>query len=159
MKKQAIILWLALLPVLFFQGCATISPFDQFAYVQATSVKVEVLELMDKSTESFTTHQAAVEAVNTRLSKIIEYERHRPKNQITVRLWNKMFSTDTLGTINENSMIPSYWAKWKKDGKARQIFVEEAKAQVAEGLDMIAELESKKMKPTDSKVAAFLSNP
>lgn len=139
------------------QGCATISPFDQYAYVQVTAVKVDVLELMDQSVEPYQNQEAKIGEVNTRLLKIIEYEKHRPKNGVTVKMWSKLFGVDSLGQFVSTSIIPSYWLKWKKDEKERLVFINEAKSQVADGFDLIAQLESKKIKPTDSQVNAFLS--
>ncbi len=143
--------------IICIQGCATISPFDQYAYVQVTAVKVDVLELMDQSVEPYQSHEAKIGEVNTRLLKIIEYEKHRPKNGVTVKMWSKLFGVDSAGQFISSSIIPSYWIKWKKDGKERLIFINEAKSQVAEGFDLIAQLESKKIKPTDSQVNTFLS--
>jgi hypothetical protein len=149
---------LTLLTAILFAGCATISPFDQYAYVQVTSVKVDVLDLMDKSGEPYANHEKAVEEVNSKLFKIIEYEKHRPKNQITIKMWDKLIRIDSLGRVDETTMIPSYWKKWKKDGKEGKFFIEEAKGQVGTGFDLIAELESNKIKAADAKVSSFISN-
>lgn len=148
---------LAIINIICIQGCVTISPFDQYAYVQVTAVKVDVLELMDQSVEPYQSLEAKIGEVNTRLLKIIEYEKHRPKNGVTVKMWSKLFGVDSAGQFINTSIIPSYWVKWKKDGKERLIFINEAKGQVAEGFDLIAQLESKKIKPTDSQVNTFLS--
>lgn len=159
MKKSNLKLFcLSLLAAIVVAGCATISPFDQYSYVQVTSAKVDVLNLMDRSNEAFADHQQEVAAVNSTLFKIIEYEKHRPKNQITVRMWEKMIRIDSAGTIDETTMIPSFWKKWKKDGKESRAFLEEAKGQVSRGFDLIAELEANKIKETDSKISTFLSN-
>ena len=148
---------LATISIICNQGCATISPFDQYAYAQVTAVKVDVLELIDQSVESYQSHEAAIGEINTRLLKIIEYEKHRPKNGVTVKMWGKLFGVDSAGQFINTSIIPSYWAKWKKDGKERLVFINEARSQVAEGFDLIAQLESKKIKPTDSQINTFLS--
>ena len=157
MKRKPLLPALLVFFMLMVQGCATISPFDQFAYVQVTSIKVEVLDLMDKSDEPFGDHEKEVSEVNARLFKAVEYEKHRPKNQVTISMWNKLFKVDSTGKMDESSIIPSYWAKWKREGKERAVFIREAKLQVAEGFDLIAELESKKIKPGDSKVNAFIN--
>ena len=148
---------IALLAAALFFGCATISPFDQYAYVQVTSVKVDVLNLMDMSAEPYSSHQADVDAVTSKLMKAVEYEKHRPLNRITLAMWDKLFKVDTAGTIDHTTMISSYLKKWKQDGKERPVFIQEAKGQVSEGFDLIAELEASKIKPTDSKVTKFLS--
>ena len=150
--------FLTLITAILFAGCATISSFDQYAYVQVTSLKVDVLNLMDKSNEPYSSHEKEVEEVNIKLLKIIEYEKHRPKNGITIQMWEKLIKIDSVGRMDETTMIPSYWKKWKKEGKEGKFFIEEAKGQVIQGFDLIAELEASKIKETNSKISAFLSN-
>lgn len=159
MKKYSSKLYfLSLLTAILFTGCASISSFDQYAYVQVTSVKVDVLNLMDKSNEPFASHEKEVEEVNLKLLKIIEYEKHRPKNGITIKMWEKLIKIDSVGRMDETTMIPSFWKKWKKDGKEGKFFIEEAKGQVVQGFDLIAELEANKIKESDSKISSFISN-
>ena len=148
---------LAAIIITCIQGCATISPFDQYAYAQVTAVKVDVLELMDQSVEPYQSHEKDIAEINNKLLKIVEYEKHRPKNGITIRMWSKLFGVDSTGMPVNTSIIPSYWMKWKKDGVERLVFITEAKGQVAEAFDLIAQLESNKIKPTDSQVNTFLS--
>jgi len=56
-----------------------------------------------------------------------------------------------------------FFEEWKRrkmlqnNGKPDVAFIEEAKTQIGEGFDMIAELESRKIKPSDSNVQSFLS--
>lgn len=90
--------------------------------------------------------------------KTLEYERHCPKNGVTAKMWDRLFSISATGAIDQKSIIPSYWAKWKKDSKEGAIFITEAKAQVAEGFDLIAGLESKKIKEGNTRIAAFIKN-
>jgi len=65
-----------LLPVflfIFLGSCAPlISTFDQYAYIQTTSLKVDALNLMDRATEDYTAHEQEVKAVLTKLDKAYE---------------------------------------------------------------------------------------
>jgi len=84
-----------------FYGCGpTISQFDQYAYTQTTSLKVDVLNVMDKAVDSYTSHTTDVDQVNTELMKNIEYEKHRAKNQITIDMYNIMWKL-----LNDNTSI------------------------------------------------------
>ena len=78
--------------ILLFSSCATtISSFDQQAYIQTTSVKVDALNLMDSAKEDgYNNHIQAFQALQTNLKKIYEYEKNRPKNEITIKLWDKL---------------------------------------------------------------------
>src|ERR1700754_2289109 len=78
---------LLLTALLWLGSCKTISVFDQYAYANATALKVDALNLMDKATQTYASQQAGVEAVLTQVEKAYEYELHRPKNGITVKMW------------------------------------------------------------------------
>ena len=148
--------------VFFFCGCAaTISQFDQYAYTQTTSLKVDVLNVMDKAVDSYATHATDVDQVNTELMKNIEYEKHRAKNQITIDMYNimwKLLNDNTSITIGRDTFKHGFFPQWQNKSKLDTTFISQAKIQVGEGFDMIAELESKKIKPSESKVQSFLSH-
>ena len=75
-------------------ACATISNFDQQAYVYTTSVKVDALNLMDQATTDFAGHSKEVKELQTQLQKIYEYEKNRPKNEITLKQWDILLNPD-----------------------------------------------------------------
>src|SRR4051812_19478871 len=76
--------------LLIFSSCATISKFDQYAYSQATSIKVDAMSLMDSATQSYNEHQPAVMTVMTSINKIYEYEKNRPQNEISEKMWSML---------------------------------------------------------------------
>ena len=132
-------------------GCKPlIAVYDQYAYTQVTAVKVEALNLIDKATENFSAHQADVEKVNIAIEKAYEYERHRPKNNITVKMWEILKSPD-------KNLYGGVIKRWKAQSTLGRGFIDEIKIQIAEGFDLIAELESQKIKDNDPKVTNFLT--
>ena len=72
--------YLSALLILVCSCSPIISGFDQYAYTQATSLKVDALNLMDLSTDQYTQHKVEIAAVQSNLQKIYEYEKNRPKN-------------------------------------------------------------------------------
>jgi len=128
----------ALFAIVATAGCATISTFDQYAYAQTTSLKVEALNLMDKATESYASHTAEVDDVNIKFQKAYEYEKNRPKNEITTKMWQLMMS-------DSSHLYGGFVKFWKEQDKVSKAFITEAKQQVSENFDRIAELESKKI--------------
>jgi hypothetical protein len=58
-----------------WHGCSTISVFDQYAYTQATSLKVDALALMDKATGEAALHNEAIEQLLIKVDKAYEYEK------------------------------------------------------------------------------------
>ena len=154
MKKTQLLLkfCFVLVAALLFSCSPLIGPYDQYAYTQTTSLKVDVLNLIDKSNESYSSHQNDIDDVTSKLMKAIEYEKHRPKNDIIVRMWNKM-----IDSTKEKGIIGIYLVSWKKKGTQSQTLIDEYKPQVSEAFDMIAELEASKIKSSDANVQNFLN--
>src|ERR1700754_4673053 len=73
--------------ILMLAACSAISKFDQYAYTQSTSLKVDAINVMGLATDSFALHQADVVKVQTDINKMLEYERNRPKNVINEKMW------------------------------------------------------------------------
>jgi lipopolysaccharide biosynthesis protein len=139
-----------MLLILIFQSCTTISLYDQYAYNQTTSLKVEALSLMDQATESYTEQQETVEALQMKIEKAYEYEKNRPKNEITIKMWEILKS-------QEKNLLGGFITRWKNEGKLNSTFISEAKLQIAEGFDYIAQLESGKIKASDSGLQSFIA--
>ncbi len=141
MKNKVQALWLA---ALVMAGCATISVFDQHAYQQTTSLKVEAVHLMGKAVESYDAHRGDVETFQLSLQKLYEYEKNRPKNEITVEMWDKLMNPD-------GHLLGGFMKRWESEGRLNKVFVGEAQLLVSKAFDQIAGLESKKLKPADIK--------
>lgn len=123
-------------------GCASISQFDQYAYVQTTSLKVDALELMELAVEDYEKHAEKVMKLKSDIQKVYEYEKNRPKNEITVKMWEKL--------MNENGhLLGGFLLKWEQQGKQSEVFIRESKKIIGPAFDQIAQLESKKIKPSD----------
>ncbi len=75
-----------MLMVLAFSSCASISRFDQYAYAQTTSIKVDAMNTMNLAINDYTTCVQKVQDLETNLQKLYEYERNRPKNDISVKI-------------------------------------------------------------------------
>ena len=137
---------LVLFLILLLNSCATsISSFDQQAYIQTTSVKVDALNLMDLAKEDgYNNHIQAFHDLQTNLQKIYEYEKNRPKNEITIKLWDKLLDKN-------GHLLGGYMERWKQGAKMSVTFVSNTEEQVGDAFDMISGLESKKIKNTDIK--------
>jgi len=121
-------------------GCGSLmATFDQTAYSQVTSLNVDAQALIDKSTEDYSKHTADVTALRLALDKAIEYDKHRPNNQITNAMWGLM--SDTTGHL-----LGGFLVKWRKDGKESPAFAANIKVVIDSAFSQIAELEIKKIK-------------
>jgi hypothetical protein len=134
-------LGLTVIALLAFAQCAVISPFSQHAYIQTTSLKVDALNVMGMAGEPYSAHEAEVAALNTNLQKLYEYEKNRPKNAISVAMWEKL--------LDEKALLGGFLNRWKEEGTLGKHYIEEEKKLVAEAFDKIAGLESKKIKSSE----------
>jgi hypothetical protein len=123
-------------------SCVSISSFDQYAYAQTTSVKVDGLNLMDLAKEDFSKNQSSVNEYQTKLKKVYEYEKNRPKNEITITLWDKLLDPN-------GHLLGGFINRWEKEKKLSETFITEEKKLVDKAFDQIAGLESKKIKSSD----------
>jgi len=143
LKKLRRIRSITILFVIFsLVGCNSMSLFDQHAYTQTTSVKVDALNLMDLAVEEYTTHETSVVELQTQLQKIYEYEKNRPKNEFTLKMWDKLLAED-------GHLLGGFLNRWKNETKLNEIFIVESKKQVAQAFDYIAGFESEKLKEAD----------
>ena len=134
-----------LLLLLAAAGCSTISKFDQYAYTQATSLKVDALNVMGHATEPYQNHKTDVIAVQTAMDKMFEYEKNRPKNNISEKMW--VVVKDSSGHL-----FGGFVKRWQKENTLDAAFIKEAQQLVSNSFDQISQLESGKIKP--AQVAA-----
>ncbi len=121
-------------------GCqATISPFSQRAYEQATSLKVEALALMDKAVRPYAEQKAEIEALRLDIDKAYEYARGRPNNEVSANQWKILRDP-------ERNSLGGFLRRWELRGTLPPAFIAEARGLVADGFDTIIELESGKRK-------------
>jgi hypothetical protein len=121
-------------------GCSPlISTFDQTSYSQVISTKVDALALMDKSVEDYSLHAKEVDDFKLEFAKAIEYDKHRPNNEITSKQWQILSDPD-------GHLMGGFLVKWKKDGKESPGLVTLLKVVIDSSFNQIAELEIKKIK-------------
>ena len=123
-------------------SCASISSFDQQAYTQTTSIKVDALNLMDLAKYDYATQEKNVKEYLTKQQKVYEYEKNRPKNEITLKLWDKLLDKN-------GHLLGGFINRWDTESKLNETYIAEAKKLVDKAFDQISGLESNKIKPSD----------
>src|SRR3982750_2042365 len=116
---------------LLFTACATISRFDQYAYTQATSIKVDALSVMGMANESYSLHKTQISSVQTSIDKMFEYEKNRPKNVVTEKMWSVL--KDSTG-----SLYGGFINRWEKNDKLDTAFIRISKDLVGQSFDQIS---------------------
>ncbi len=135
---------LVFLLVVGFSSCKSISIFNETAYEQATSLKVEALLLMGKATEPFDSHLKDVESLAASVEKAYEFAKGRPKNEISAKQWEILKDP-------ERNLLGGFLKRWKEESTLSRAFVNEAKLLIGDAFDTIIGLESGKIKPRDVK--------
>ena len=136
-RRRALPNFLAL-TCLFVAACGpSIAAFDQVAYDRTISLKVDALTIMDKATEPFEQHRAAVDALRMDLDKAYEYARGRPKNDLTTRQWEILRDP-------ASNLLAGFLRFWEERSTVGAAFISNAKDLVADAFDTISGLESGK---------------
>lgn len=134
---------ITLMMVIFvFAGCATISTFDQQAYTQTTSLKVDAMNIMELAKLDYPTQEKLVTDFQTKQQKVYEYEKNRPKNEFTLALWDKLLDKN-------GHLLGGFLYRWQTENTLNETYIVEAKKLVGVAFDQISGLESKKISPMD----------
>ncbi|KFF72305.1 hypothetical protein IW01_04350 [Pectobacterium brasiliense] len=128
---------------LFLLSCSTISPFNQRAYEQAVTIKVDALALIDKAlTEAYEENRHEVVLLKIQVEKAYEYARGLPKNEIVTKQW------EIIKNPNRNS-LGGFLAYWERNNTLSKTFVTDMKEVISNGFDQVIELESGKVKQSN----------
>jgi len=122
-------------------SCSTIAKFDQYAYSQTTSLKVDAINMMGHAGDKYDQHAAQVTQLQTSLSKMFEYEKNRPKNDISQKMWTILI--DSTGNL-----YGGFIKRWQKEGTLDTAFIKASQDLVGQSFDQISQLESGKIKPS-----------
>ncbi len=129
--------------IIVISGCSlfgpTITNYDEYAYSQTTSLKVDAMSIMDSAVTDFQSHIKTIITVQTNLQKLCEYVTHKPKNMIAAAQWKILM--DSTGHL-----FGGFIVRWRNEKKLGKAFVDNEKKLVSDAFDTIAELESKKRK-------------
>lgn len=118
-------------------GCgSTIAMYDQYAYSRVTSLKVDALELMEKAGQDYEENLKEIRDVDIMFQKVLEYEKHRPKNEIVSAMWTKLYDP-------KSNLYGGFIDRWKQKGKLEGSFIDDQKRIIGLSFDQIAELQSK----------------
>ena len=137
--------------VLLLASCASLqtAPFSQYAYQKGTEIKVDATRLMSKATMSYDSQTAVIESFQAELEKMVEYEKNKPNNQISYAMWKLIANPD-------KNFIAGFLKRWKEKGTLSTFFINEAKAQSVEALDLILQYEGKKDPAAEKRLKGML---
>jgi len=126
--------------------------FDQHAYESAIAIKIKAIQLVEKSKggTSISTVNDEVESLSTELQILYEYETRRKNNDESVKM------IELIKDPNKN-LLSGFVKRWESGTSMNEDFIDQVKIQIEEGFNILIELESKKLKPSDDRVTSFIS--
>lgn len=148
-EKLFILSGMVLLMFILTISCNTMSYFDSFSYKETISAKVDALDIMSKATKDYKEYAVEVNALVLQMKKIYEYEKNRPKNTITAKMWEILINPD-------RNLFGGFIKRWENEGKLNPVFITEMKIQVEEAFGIIIDLENNKIKKEEAN--KFISN-
>jgi hypothetical protein len=125
-------------------ACNTISTYDQAAYAQGVNLKVDMLALMDKASGTYEAHTGDISKLNVALAKGYEYDKNRPRNEMTRQMWEVLLFKSPSDP--RNGIWPRFLEEWKAAGALKPAEIANDKEDVGRAFDNIIQLESGKIK-------------
>lgn len=137
----------------FLVSCTTFKTalFDQHSYEEAISIKVESINLIEKATEAYPEHSTNVEKVLLNAQKLHEYEKNKPNNETTTKMWAMLIDTD-------KNLLAGFFKRWKSETKLSASFTTEAKKQIEEAMQILLKFEGQKTKENKTLLENFITN-
>ncbi|MFK7750409.1 MAG: hypothetical protein AB8B65_18600 [Kordia sp.] len=151
MKTRYYAMYLSALAFLLVTSCASLrtAAFDQYSYQKGTEIKVDATRLMAKATMSYDSQTAAIDNFEAELEKMVEYEKNKPDNTISYAMWKMIANPD-------KNFIAGFLKRWKDKGTLSTFFINEAKGQTVEALDLILQYEGKKDPAAEKRLKGML---
>jgi hypothetical protein len=130
--------WILFLAIGLLSCNPRIAYYNDTAYTNAISLKVETASLMNKANTPYQKNQDEIDAVKMKMLKATEYARWIPNNNETIEQWNIL--NDTAGGLFGN-----FITFWKREDTLGHVYIQEAIKQNEKAFDKIILLESKKI--------------
>ena len=124
--------------------------YDQYSYQQTTSIKVEASNVMDKATTPYSNNKEIVEKLLLDIDKLVEYEKNKPNNEITFAMWKIL-------TDKEKNLLTGFFKRWEEKGSFSPVFLQEAKKQITDALDLLIQYEVKKDKESKDSLVNLIN--
>jgi hypothetical protein len=117
-----------------------IALYDQYAYTQATSLKVDMQNLaLESDSVSYDAAKPDIDKVNVELQKAYEYNKGRDLNSLSTKQYEIL--------ISDKDFYKQFLSNWKSSGKENKAFAQDASEKIGQLLDQVIKLENGKNKP------------
>ena len=128
---------------LFLVGCAPVSEFNQLAYQQSVNLKTDALNLISKSNENYSDHQAEIDSLKLNVENAYQYSKTIPNNKETISQW------EIIRDPNRSSLF-GLLDRWKSKTTLSDTFISQVKVLIASDFNTIIDFENNKRKPLNN---------
>jgi len=154
MKKSKSIVSKTILLIVgtLFVSCSALqtAAYDQYSYQKSIEIKVDASRLMDKATTAYDNHKDEIDNLHLEIEKIVAYEKDKPNNEITYAMW-QLLSDD------EKNLLSGFFKRWEEKETLSSVFINEAKIQIMEAMDVLIQFEGKKDKQAKARLLELIS--
>ena len=121
-------------------GCKpTIALYDQYAYTQATSLKVDLQNLaMESDSISYDAAKPDIDKVNTTLQKAYEYNKGRDLNSLSTKQYAIL--------VSDAEFYKGFLVNWKSKGMENETMAQNIYDKIGQLMDQVIKLENGKNK-------------
>lgn len=151
--KKTSLLVVILFYLISFFSCNSLKTavYDQYSYQQDISLKIETKNLLRHGTEEFSLYEDKIEGLLMEMEKMEEYEKNKPDNIISYKMWQLM--TD----VDKNS-VAGLFKKWKENQQLSPAFLKEATQQISEAFDALIKYEISKNEEKENVLLQILKD-
>ncbi|WP_422860776.1 hypothetical protein ACOKFD_08060 [Flagellimonas sp. S174] len=135
----------------FLLNCTStkVASYDKYSYERAVDLKTKMIRIMDKATEPYTLHKNRAEGLLVEIREMAQYEGGKANNETSSKMW------EMLGDESK-PFVGGFINRWKEKGQFSPLFVEEAKLQALEAMNLLIDFELKKDAQTKNSLQTLI---
>ena len=120
-------------------SCSPGLHYSAEAYQRDSTIEAKALNIVKKTSESYSMHATEVEALKTDIDNALAEEKKRKMNQATVEMWKSV--------QQDKGNLYDLFQLWKTNDKVSPAIADEISKKVERLLGSITELEAHKTRP------------
>lgn len=106
--------------------------------------------LMQKATTPYQDNLQQIGALGKEIDLILQYEEFKPDNEITYGMWQLLADPD-------RNLLIGFFKRWQEKGTLNETFIDEARLQINEAMDLLLKYEASKDKEAKNTLQQFLN--
>lgn len=121
-----------------FCSCSPGVHYSAEAYQRDSTIETKALQIVKKTSESYSLHAAEIDALKTDIDNALAEEKKRKMNQATVKMWESV--------QQDKGNLYDLFQLWKTNDKLSPAIADEISKKIERLLGSITELEDHKIR-------------